>query len=396
MQKFAYVYISIGGSDFTKIPPEHLQDFSYERVTLNSGNKAEFTVYDKTAVMLENQIVESKLDDVTFYYGWYNGTESRKYRCILEDYNINFDDQGATLSVIATSIAVNDHSKPRTKTWVDDNENPYTPSEIVELMVEDNDDWTMTDDSIEPTLAPEVEGEEEQMVFVQEGISDTKFIIEKLLRNSVSRDGEKGSYNLFFTDTQEGQIVNFKPINYDKKPKDTYTYEWRAENSRVISFDPDYGGSDALFYGGNKVEVNGVNTESNDYIHHVADKDVNPDRTVAERKIVKDTGQKQYLNVSSGYQKEINRASKNLFRRYNDMLYKASMTIVGDPELQPFESIVVLVFLMDGKRHHTSGIYYIVSISDTISGGFMESKISMIRNSSIKGERNAGGPKAGE
>lgn len=390
MKKFAYVKIGLEDGELTRVPPEHIQDFSYTRTISNAGNKFDITIYDKDAIEIEERLARLEKKELYFSYGWFDGKESIKYKCIIQQYQLNFNSEGAVLSLSGTSLGVLDHAKARKKVWVKEDGSAMSPSEIIEYIADDRG-WLIG--NIEETKPVLVKGEPK--VFEQQDIPDTTFILDKLLDvESVYKD--KSGYNLYFKDVEEGTEVYYEPVNYDQEPDDTFVYEWRTRSSRVIDFQPDYDGMTYLMLGSSDVKMRAVDADSNDMKYSESNLETNPNHVNAEEKFHNYEGVHQNLNASSSYQEEMDRETKSVFRRYNNLAYPATLTIEGQLDVTPDSTITVLVFLMNGELHHSSGTYYVKEIEDSISGGYMTSTLTLFRNSDKVGNEDIAGKKAGQ
>ena len=65
--------------------------------------------------------------------------------------------------------------------------------------------------------------------------------------------------------------------------------------------------------------------------------------------------------------------------------YEATMTIIGDPEIELLESIRVINVTDYGNLHHTSGVYLVMGISDSITNGEFRTTLKLIRNGDTDG-----------
>lgn len=378
------------GTKLTKIPPQHLQDFSYTRTTHSGANRLEITLYDQTAIDLESYLIEQDTNHLEFSYGWYNGKESPIYLCLIADYELQLDAQGAVLSITGTSESVIEHGKNRKYAWTLNGE-PMGVSEIVEEIASLNG-WDVG--IIEPTESVYV-NDDDLKLFEQNNISDTKFIKNELISYAKTEEKGIGGYQLWFRDLSDGIEVNFSPPRYKKEPSDTYVYEYKSRESRVFSFDSQYSGFIMMNNGGSRVVSRAYDTESNDFIKSVTTYNTNSEKELAEKKIKLGMGQEVQTNDSSLSINEAENKTNSIFSFNNEMMYRANMSVDGNPILQPFAVITVLVFVNKGELHHTSGTYLVVEITDSISGGVLTSDLTLMRNSSKVGDENAVGEKAG-
>ena len=93
-----------------------------------------------------------------------------------------------------------------------------------------------------------------------------------------------------------------------------------------------------------------------------------------------------YSNSKVLSESEINK----VFQQAEELSYRATATIEGFNYLSPQDFIKITVIPSDKNgnpyHHHTSGIYFILSIEDTISNGKFVSKLELIKNISSMGK----------
>ena len=99
--------------------------------------------------------------------------------------------------------------------------------------------------------------------------------------------------------------------------------------------------------------------------------------------VVKD---KKYLimGMSSSSYSKLEKVAQSMYDRYQSSMYDASMEIMGDPMIKVFKWIYVAVFTKHGFLHHSSGIYFIRSASDSISRGDFTTTLSLQKLGSEK------------
>ena len=142
---FAVVNCKIGDLDLTPIPPNVLEEFTYERVTSNGqANKLTIVVHDETAVVMESFLAEGN-KDIEFSYGYNDGEMSDVYKAQMTEYDIDFSASGATLTIQAISDSV-------TSSFEDPQSVTYKGMTIMEIIqsIADEEGWIIAEDSIEP------------------------------------------------------------------------------------------------------------------------------------------------------------------------------------------------------------------------------------------------------
>lgn len=151
---FAFVSFKIGDLDLTPIPPQHLEQFNYERVTKTGvGNKILLTVHDQTAVEIESALANGS-HDCEFYYGYTDGFQSKVFTGTITQYDPAFTSVGVSLALEGTSQALAESiADPKSITY-----KKMLISDIVKAEADSNG-WYYDDTTIEET-APVKESEE--------------------------------------------------------------------------------------------------------------------------------------------------------------------------------------------------------------------------------------------
>ena len=142
---FAVVNCKLGELNLTPIPPNVLEEFTYERTTQDGrAGKVTFVVHDETAVLMESYIADGNRT-LEFSYGYNDGEMSDTYSVTMTEYSIDFAASGATLSIEGVSEpVVNDFADPKSVTYKN-----MTIEEIIRSIAEE-EGWIINDDSIEP------------------------------------------------------------------------------------------------------------------------------------------------------------------------------------------------------------------------------------------------------
>ena len=383
-----FVQFKIGDFDLTPVPPSVLQTFSHTRI-MDAGNTFELTVFDRTALELGNRIAEG-MYEVSFSYGWSGFSRSPLYTGMINDYEAVFQAGGAVLSIVGTTLAMKAHGQSHTREFLNDNKvEGIRIHKIIEKIAEE-EGWILGE--IRPTapvLCQDSLTSETpiQKIFRQEGEPSTKFIKDKLVEYAMSEDTNESGYMLWFEDTRDGTVVNFAPPTYSKRPAREYIFEWNTPGSPVISFTPRFSGVIQAVEGRvGRIRAVTVNDLSNDFFEDVYDQDSNSDREVAGSKIYNATDYNTLISASSGSETEIRARLARLYAQASSMSYTAELQLFGDTELKTYTDLSVIALTRDGIAHHTSGVYMVTQVVDTIEGARFTSTCALIRNSSRTGE----------
>lgn len=158
-----------------------------------------------------------------------------------------------------------------------------------------------------------------------------------------------------------------------------YEYNSGKRNNKVISFSPDY--KDIILTARAMLPSNvySVDPLKNQMFECTIDHGENSD----VMQVVKD---KKYLimGMSSSSYSKLEKVAQSMYDRYQTSMYDASMEIIGDPMIKVFKWIYVAVFTKHGFLHHSSGIYFIRSASDSISRGDFTTTLSLQKLGSEK------------
>jgi cell wall-associated NlpC family hydrolase len=167
------------------------------------------------------------------------------------------------------------------------------------------------------------------------------------------------------TTSSDGSSVSTvvaRPIIITKK----YEYYSGQKNSNVISFTPEYQGmcvSDSTVK-----SAYSVDTVKNEMIECSIDNSYNSEK--ASGKI---------MGLSSSSFKRLESKAFSMWSMYSSMKYGATLEILGDPTVKVGSYCYVMVYTKYGLPHHTSGIYYIKSADDSISGGTFITTLTLLK-----------------
>lgn len=330
-----------------------------------------------------------------FYYGYYNNSRSQMYHCTIKDATIEFTSYGTRVTVQAVSTSTAEGAQPQYKSYKTGN-----PAEIVKEIAQ-RDGWdigtVVSTETVYDTPAKVVKGKTiidkskpaHKKVFTQNGVGDTEFINKTLIPYSYSNIDGSSDYVFWMTQGSTAPAVNFAPktykAQYDKankngQPSKTYTFKWGSvSDTSVRSFVPDYSLAKSSF---KPDSISAVTLEkfSNAMFNTQYDKS----NSSWISSYANSTGyySANYPLTLGGstytFQQLETTAARMWFLNMNNS-YRATLNIIGDPTLEPQSAIAVIVMNPNGLPHHTSGIYLILSITDTIQGGLFNSALELIK-----------------
>lgn len=385
---YAFVELTIGKFNMTLLPPEHLAQFTYTRKPLNASNKFIISLFDETAMLVEYQLLKG-YKKVKFRYGYVGGVTSPVYSGMVTEYDVDFTPAGALLNIEGLSSSISSFSNPATKTY-----KGMKIHEIVKAIAKE-EKW------IEGKIVPcqsVSDGDNKDKTFTRNNQAAQVFITNELIPYAKSAKSGDSNYVLSFEDTADGTKVNFYPIiqagNNTKKATTNYEFQWGSgdRNSRLISFNPDYSGTLSLMAGGGTVEADTVSKIANEMFSVKYDNNTDSDRTTLAKKSTYDyKAAKRKIGGSSYSMEEMQNIAAYMWASHATFPVTAELVVLGDPTLNAFDMVSVVMLNKDGLPHHSSGVYLIKEIEDDIAGGSFQSKMSLFRNAMEIGVDESGG-----
>lgn len=387
---FAFVKLNVGEFNMTQVPPEHLVQFTYTRKPLNSANKFIISLFDETAMLVEYQLLKG-YKEIKFQYGYVNGVVSPVYSGMVTEYDVDFTSAGAVLNIEGLSSSISSFSKAVTKTY-----SGMRIHEIVKAIAKE-EGW------IEGNIVacqPVSDGDNKNKTFTRNNQAAQIFITNELIPYAKSAKNGDSNYVLNFEDTAEGTKVNFYPIIQAGKQDDPsaaitdYEFQWGSgeRNSKVISFNPDYSGTLSLMSGGATVEADTVDKIANEMFSIKYDNNTDSNRTTLGSKAPYDyAGAVRKIGGSSYTMDEMKNIAAYMWYSHSTYPVTAELVVLGDPNLNAFDMVSIVMLNKDGLPHHSSGVYLIKEIEDDISAGLFQSKMTLFRNAMEVGIDASGG-----
>lgn len=198
--------------------------------------------------------------------------------------------------------------------------------------------------------------------------------------DSASSDGTEGS-KLYFKPNQYTDIQNTLSDRLLENVDQHYKFTFGSgPDSSVIEFNPEYTGIVAALVGGGKVEATTTDAITNDIIHVRYTNDTDDSKPVTGDSIYDEPLTTYRIGASSYDLNEVVHRAANLWYNMRSYGYTANMTIMGDPNVNTQSVCSVAVYTPIGVPHHSSGVYLITNITDSISGGSFTSSMELIRN----------------
>lgn len=371
-----YLELSIGGHTFncmdfiSEAEIELLGDFK------NSASKASIAVYDYQAVEIEKLLLNDRNIKLSFGLVDADGNVYREY---FEGFALQFkpvikpEGAGITINAFLNQfIKINKKDKQRSfKGEI---------SQIVKQIAHENG------------LNADVDKTNVSGTFRQINQTDYEFIRTVLLpkANSVQND----SPFFFWLD---GDTLHFKQIHADA-PMYRFVYPYDTSEditSPILTFSPEYNAI-AGFLAGEKVKVKKLDPLKKQYTEEQIENNTMDKRVVLGEK--KPQLESEKIRVAAHGNTKIEEVGrwKNMWGSISDYPINATLEVLGNPYIKPFNIAEVIVYLIDQKTkrlnlYHHSGLYLIKKVKHSISPGNFKTEIEMIKNAGLKGKEQAKG-----
>ena len=380
----SFISISVGDVTLTTKPSKPNLMMSLEFVKLEeAGSSGNFTIFDDNWEDIEVLLAEH-WNNINVQYGYADDTgnpvESKSYSLILQNYTVKFNLEGVILSVdfFSEGLYMN-----LATTSVDTNtKNPTEAIKAIcrsmgvspsghEIIVKD-ENFAITKDC----------DREENFKFDNE--NPVTYIVESIVPEASNAE-ERKSYRFYI---DEHNVAYLKEIEY-RSPTKTYVYQ-RGYDSSVLDLTFDMKGT---FGGTTKFQIASSlsgnvwgTTEKRDQAYSIT---IDPQNTVSEI-----AG--PYLGIASNQSTPLidstgdteDQTKRRLYYHVRNSLesqYTAQMVILGDPSLELFQTVWIINLTDNGTLHHTSGIYRIISIIDSLEGGNYVTSLKLVRNADSVG-----------
>lgn len=394
----------ISNIDVSSINGNMVVDFSYRKQD-SEGCEYSFniTLFDETAIYAEALLInETNVDDagnttqapLRVEYGWASGGQpvpgrSMSITGVLKEYTLNFVGPSAELNIVGMFKASDDLNKSGYTSYSGETYNG-NPADIVRAIA-DQFGWYYDSNTIVDTQnVMEPDDSTKPKTYTLSGRSYNSFIRQDLCADAIAVDG-RGAFELHFDHSNNTTTVYFLPhsdalsqgvtttmvdefdvgeqISYsgnsDRVIYGTYNYYTGEENGEVLSFSPSYTFSAAS---ATQNSASAVNPTTNEIYTCTIDGSVMSVSDGSD-KLVRLHGNR-LLGLSTATFEELSNQSQRLWALFGQQTITASMEILGDPNIIPnYSDIVVNVYTKYGIKHHTSGIYQVTAVEDSVTGG---------------------------
>lgn len=352
--------------------PNIYQSFEMTRIK-GTGNTCNFVLFDDDWYRIE-KILSDNFNDIYVRYGYSNGgATSPKYKMILKNYSISFTSTGVILSVSAISESAISNLAPMalaTDTYAPGKK--YYPTDAVKKICE------AAGIKVSDKNFDEADPVDRGDPYVLRADNPITYINEIILPEA----NAKGDRFIFYVD--ENGEAHFQKHIYGKNgpPKRTYVFQ-KGYDSVVKDLVVDVKG----VFGGTTLYETATGLKST--IISPKDKSVSYSSYLTTDTITQATGILQHTNANQSIPyvdpagATPNQLSNKLYyyvQSANASAYEATIEILGDPNIDFLDDVRLIVVADDGSLHHTSGVYLIQGVTDTISGGEMTTTLKLMRN----------------
>lgn len=353
--------------------PNIIQSFEITRLDDKAAGTVIFTVFDDNWDEIE-EVLSANFDKVWVEYGYYGtGVRSDLYKLMLSSYNISFESTGTILSVEAMTEDATDNITPRSLAL-----NTFNPTEAVKKICKELG-YIVLDENFDSSQ--DIHADNPFNMIEDFPISYIQYHIIP----QASEENEEVFQ--FYIDSEKK--AHFKRKSYKSVTSTdtlrTYIYQ-KGYDSTVIDFEVNINGK---FGGMGPTRLATgyrscfIDTKNKSQISE--NKDISSSITEAPGTVSHTShDQSEPIVDAAGYS-----AAQMKNRLYYDTkcdydAYEATLTIVGDPTIKWSDQYVRIINVKDnGYLHHTSGVYQILSITDSISGGEMITTLKLTRVATV-------------
>lgn len=381
---------------------------SVVREGINGGLMQSFTLslFDDTAIYAEAIVANAfanagATQNVELEYGWSSKGKKISGRTFsfagkITEYQLSFNGPSTSIEINGVGSEIIELAASGTETF-DSQTYKGSPSEIVKKIA-DSHGWSYDDTTIiETQPITDSTNPNEPMTFLQGGRTEQAFINQDLVPQAYSLDGE-GGYGFWVKDDENGnKVAYFKPefpgsgatfdasivdehggeeqmtnspntLDYStEKAKCVRHYEYYTGNpsSEIISFTPEF---DNVAGECQSPNVYSVDAAGEPMKSKVAGNGRNIDIN-GMKMIGSGSSKSRIMGISTLTYQRLEIAAKYLWSLYASQACTASMEIMGDPGIQHMDEIEIDVYTKYGFKHHTSGVYQVTSVEDSIDGG---------------------------
>lgn len=248
--------------------------------------------------------------------------------------------------------------------------------------------WVYNENNVTPTKLVECD-------MCQTTTSDTKYVYEVLCNKSLVDSKTADTYNYSFM-LDNNMNVTFKPIQIDAnaKPKARFSYyglsdyQENESDAQLVSFSADTNFLTAFLTG----DMSNIDNMSK--LNLVTGEEMDSSILAkTEDKLGNEEGKYKYSYKTTSFAPVTlsgngDNSQATWLRYWQEaaaQTYKAEANIIGYSGLAPGDYVDITVVPKPGLYHHTSGLYFIQKLTDSIENGVFKTKLTLIKNVATMG-----------
>lgn len=371
---FAQIKLRIDDNEFHPAPgqaPDHIIEIEITRVTESTLSETSIVVYDDSAFIVEAMLLSGGTHTIYLQYGW-GDNMSKTYVREVSRYELEFNSQGSTLTIESIPNSTED--------VIDETPQSYTGSSFVDIVNQYCESKGITiDGKIEASKSlydKDFTTADATTQYPKENESDEDFI-RRMLSKCVPESG--GCYEIVMKDEtdEDGNVTrHLKVTTTGGGGSDTvitkkFTYVLGKEHEEIISFTPENNVGLIAGFTGAAFVASGVNPLTNDV------QVVTTQRLDDKGKTIRKIAGSCYTN------NEMLSMQNAIMAGMAEQQYTAELVLVGTVDIEPEDEIDMSVLTKDGIQHHSSGVYTVKQVTDSISGGSFTTTLLMCKGMEI-------------
>lgn len=378
----SFVELFIGDQKLTLLPPRYVMSFEFLRSLDDAGGTFTLKLFDDNWVELE-YLLSHNQDTLKFRYGYVTGKQSKLYSAVMTQYDLEFRSTGTILTVEGyTSGTVIGNLVNMTL-----DTDSLSPTEAAKQIARAAG-WQVSDENFHPSHVVEFPNRDSITI-----VNDrpATYIINKLAPLAIRVGDNKGGYRFFLDETTSPPTAHFRPLDMEEMTKRTYVY-MKGVDSPIQDL---------------KLRVNGVlggsvsgQLVTTGYETTFIDTETKEEFTNTETidSVRVDVSGEYSHTKSNQYISTIDAAGSSASQMRAILRYRVStsyvipyegyMTILGDPGIEIYQTtddtIRLMIITDDGNLHHSSGLYLITGVTDTIEDGIMMTTLQLHKYEDIQ------------
>lgn len=376
LKSFVRVYVA-GHTLVSKIgkdearAPEYIRSFEFNK--LNTSGTFTLVIFDKNWTEIE-ETFNAGAKAISIQYGYVTGKQSPVYECIATDYTVSYTNAGVILGINGIVNSAVPNKKLLTMTTGTNN-----PTEAVKSICR-RQGYKIG--KMDETKSVKLPNSDYFTLIKEHPISYINlYIAPYAVRKS---DGMSGFRFILDTSTKPA-TAHFLPLSAQLSESKTFVCE-KGINSSVISFEVTAKG----VFGGMGMTGSTTNLQI-ETIDPLTGEVTSSSTSTGD--VVLTTGQysftlddKEDVGTSGGQTGEMAVSAANFGTSLrNSIPYEGTLTVLGDPSIVIGDTVRVLVPTGRGDLHLSSGLYFVKSISESITNGQYITTMSVVRTGTETG-----------